>query len=467
MGSGVVSPATVKRDLARCREAIFYRFGDKMSSARSQRRPAETEDTAAARVTRSSSSAEGDDWVVDMDAAECKITNIRRLDRCCLEHLFSLEEKTNLLLLVAVDDDDALLKGTGAAVHDQQQNEIISLSGRRYYRLHCALSDTKDNVLVTGGPASRMYTQKKFEDDVAGGHRGFQIRYKDTDLVSHFTWKNLMAHPLSIMFFGPPLSSSRSFDSIFQDVKSQNSLHHKFMCYYDHFFGDANACMSLLNAYLARRLHLLEAKYTKDVAKVRSPNGGIFKTKAARDFLKKVNLEFEKGFRSVATEFKDHNDPIVPVKVIRDLIAEAERVYGDVWTLMMDLRGAVGTRDGSKRDLAEKKMSERRKIDVFFSLMVLARMANRQNVTYWALVSNVASMARGVGRAAESAFSYFGPTLSNGARRLLFHKVTGNNKEGRATNNTLKHKWTRLFATCRALTLTFDNYQRGVTLQHQ
>ena len=208
MSSGVVSPATVKRDTARCRDAIFHRFGDRMSSARSQRRPAAPEDTAA-RVTRSSSSGEGEDWVVDMDAAECKITNVRRLDRYCLEHIFTLEEKTNLLLLVAIDDDDSLLKGTGAAVHEQQQNEIISLDGRRHYHLHCALFDTKDNVLVTGGPASRMYTQKKFEDDVAGGHRGFQIRYKDTHLVSHFTWKNIMSHPLSIMFFGPPLSSSR------------------------------------------------------------------------------------------------------------------------------------------------------------------------------------------------------------------------------------------------------------------
>ena len=139
------------------------------------------------------------------------------------------------------------------------------------------------------------------------------------------------------MFFGPPLSFSRSFDSIFQDVKSPDSLHHKFMCYYEHFFGDANACMSIINAYLVYRLFLLEGKYTKDVAKVRSPNGGIFKTNVARDFLKKVKSESEKGFRSVATEFKDHNDPIVPAKVISDLIAEAERVHGDVWTLMMEL----------------------------------------------------------------------------------------------------------------------------------
>ena len=64
MGSGVVSSATVKRDLARCRKAIFYGFGDRVSSARSQRRPAATEHFAAARVKRSSSSAFVSDEVV-------------------------------------------------------------------------------------------------------------------------------------------------------------------------------------------------------------------------------------------------------------------------------------------------------------------------------------------------------------------------------------------------------------------
>ena len=78
--------------------------------------------------------------------------------------------------------------------------------------------------------------------------------------------------------------------------------------------------------------------------------------------MNKVNLEFEKGSRSVATEFKDHNDPIVPVKVTRDLIAEAERVYGDARTLMIELRGAVGTRNGSKRNEAKKKTCDHRKI---------------------------------------------------------------------------------------------------------
>ena len=159
-------------------------------------------------------------------------------------------------------------------MHKQQQNNIISLSGRRYYRLHCALSDTKDNAFVTGGPSSRMYTQKSSKTTWS---EGAEVSKSDTKTL---TWCRTLLGRISrrirfqlCMFFGPPLSSSRYFIRIFQDVKSPDSLHHKFMCYYDHFFGDANACMSLLNAYLVRRLHLLEAKYTKDVAKVRSPNG--------------------------------------------------------------------------------------------------------------------------------------------------------------------------------------------------
>ena len=50
-----------------------------------------------------------------------------------MEHIFTLEEKTNLFLLVSIKYDDTLLKGTEAAVHRQQQNEIIRLDDRRYY----------------------------------------------------------------------------------------------------------------------------------------------------------------------------------------------------------------------------------------------------------------------------------------------------------------------------------------------
>ena len=67
-----------------------------------------------------------------MDIANCKNTDVRRLDRHCLQHIFSLGEKTNLLLLVSVDDDNALLRVIGAVVHNHQGNEQVLIGERRY-----------------------------------------------------------------------------------------------------------------------------------------------------------------------------------------------------------------------------------------------------------------------------------------------------------------------------------------------
>ena len=466
MVSGAVSAATIKKETNACRDAIFHRFGDKMAMARVSRHFSPGNESTS-RVTRSSTSIDDDDWVIDMDAVNCSVTDIRRLDRYCLEHIFNLEEKTKLMLLVSADDDNAILNGTGQAVDEIQRNGTILLSGRTYYRLQCSISDASDNMLVTGGLASKMYNQKQFQDDFNYGRRGFQISFHGTSLVTHFTWKNLMARPLSLLFFGPPLSSSRSFDSIFKDAKSSSTLHRKFMCYYSHFFGDANACLSLHNAYLSRRLHLLELKHNKDVVKVRVPDGSIFRKVKTKMFMKKIDDVFQQGFVDIAENFQNHCEPIVPVQVMHELIAEAEIVFGDLWHLLLEIRGSANTRDGSKRDAKEKKRLQQRNPDVFFQLLLISRTAHRQSLPYWALVSNVSSMARGVGRAAETAFAYFGTSLSQGARHRLFTKITGNNKDGVASNNTQKDKWTRLFRGCRTLTLCYDNYQRGLTLQHQ
>ena len=82
-------------------------------------------------------------------------------------------------------------------------------------------------------------------------------------------------------------------------------------------------------------------------------------------------------------------------------------------------------------------------------------------------MTNIYNFARGVGRTAENAFAYFGPTITDSSRRLLFTKLIGNDKEGKQTNTTWRHKIMRLFRGCQALTLCYDNYQCGVTLQHQ
>ena len=99
--------------------------------------------------------------------------------------------------------------------------------------------------------------------------------------------------------------------------------------------------------------------------------------------------------------------------------------------------------------------------------MLLARKVNCKSLKYWALVSNISNMLRGGGRSAESVFTFFGHTLLDPTRHALFAKLTGNDKKGSETKNTLVHKWMQLFKTKTALILTYDNYQKGRTLHHQ
>ena len=105
------------------------------------------------------------------------------------------------------------------------------------------------------------------------------------------------------------------------------------------------------------------------------------------------------------------------------------------------------------------------KIDLVFSeLRAMARVPNCKSLTHWALIQNISNYARGVGRSAESAAAYFKMTLSNTTRWRLFSKLAGNNKIGRAGNNTLRERQLRMFQLCTPIIFTYDNYQRGLTL---
>ena len=79
IGSGVVSQSTIKRKTNRCRNAICHRFGDKLTSARVQRRAGPEKETIVI-TTRSSLPNEPEDWVVNMDTVDYIATDVRRLD---------------------------------------------------------------------------------------------------------------------------------------------------------------------------------------------------------------------------------------------------------------------------------------------------------------------------------------------------------------------------------------------------
>ena len=65
------------------RESVYWHF-DK-SGKRNLDKPGNgdghDDDMGGGRVTRSSVAEEDEDWTIDMDAANCEVTQIRRLDR--------------------------------------------------------------------------------------------------------------------------------------------------------------------------------------------------------------------------------------------------------------------------------------------------------------------------------------------------------------------------------------------------
>ena len=106
------------------------------------------------------------------------------------------------------------------------------------------------------------------------------------------------------MFFGPPLTTSRSFDTIFHNAKSLMTLYHLYICYYSHFEGGVNACLSLFNAYLSRKTSILAMKAKQ---KEKRYDGNVFSTKKAVDYLKRFDDACRDSFVSVFSEFNNHS----------------------------------------------------------------------------------------------------------------------------------------------------------------
>ena len=100
-------------------------------------------------MTRSSA-PEHDDWTIDMDAAECRVTDTRRLDRYVLEYLFTLPRKTSLLLLSSVAADADLVGGLAA-----KADAVQKCPGKIIFREepHC-----NTNVVNMLAPSSRGVT---------------------------------------------------------------------------------------------------------------------------------------------------------------------------------------------------------------------------------------------------------------------------------------------------------------------
>ena len=137
-------------------------------------------------VTRSSSPDGVDDWVIDMDATECVVTDIRRLDRYLIERLLTLQRKTKLLLLVDASEDAKFLTNKGARVNAIQQLPTRLLARREYFQLRCSMEETHANEMLTCADTHSKEAEKQFKSDFKGGQKGFVVRFDGACLVQHF-----------------------------------------------------------------------------------------------------------------------------------------------------------------------------------------------------------------------------------------------------------------------------------------
>ena len=101
-GSGSVGDTLMRREIKSRREAILWHF----SKVGKTKKKCNAE--ADGPVTRSSL-VDCDDWAVDLVAANCRVTDERRLSRYALEHIVTLPAKTPPLLLVHNADTNPLI----------------------------------------------------------------------------------------------------------------------------------------------------------------------------------------------------------------------------------------------------------------------------------------------------------------------------------------------------------------------
>ena len=182
-----------------------------------------------------------------------------------------------------------------------------------------------------------------------------------------------MENPTSFKFFGPPLLQTRAMDSIFESVKSYDTLYHRFKCYYDGFEGNVNACVALYNAYLHRKNILLSKQMKKILKDQKNHDGNLFKTAKVKEFIMRVDDKCRAGLELVFSEFKDHSDPIVSTLDMLELIAQAPSISGDTWDLLCKLRGVKVNQPSQKEKNVLLIHS------VFYDTMAMARRENRNN----------------------------------------------------------------------------------------
>ena len=180
------SDGKMKSEINSRRQAMLYHF---TKAGKTKGGEFEVDVEMERPVTRSSVETE-DDWVIDLDAANCTVTDTRRLSRYMFEHLITLPINTPILLLVCVEDDEkqfSLGSTKSSEIESAQQLPRRYISGKQYFQFRCKLSDVQNNEQVTMGSTAGLYSEKRFRADVTEGQGGFQVKFDASNAVHHLT----------------------------------------------------------------------------------------------------------------------------------------------------------------------------------------------------------------------------------------------------------------------------------------
>ena len=156
----------MRRDIRNVKQCIMYNFDLKGYREESK----SSEDVLEQAPATRSSIIDDDYWVVDVDARNCEVVDTRRLDRYPLEHIFTLQQNTQLLLLVRVIDDGRMFSSKGSQVGAIQDLPRKNINGFEYFQLKCNLSEVSDNQQLHSG----VCTQGQFEEDFKRGRGDFK-----------------------------------------------------------------------------------------------------------------------------------------------------------------------------------------------------------------------------------------------------------------------------------------------------
>ena len=369
-GKGKVDEATIAIAIKKRRESVLWHFSrvgktKTKGSGEEQNGP----------VTRSSL-PDINDWAVDMDAVDCAVTDQRRLSRYAFEHIVTLPTKTIMVLFVRNDESNSRLS-KALRVESIVGRDRTTISGREYLRLRIALNDVHENQLLTGNSVvGGAYSEERFMSDFKHGMCGFSVSFVGTDETTSFTWKEVIAQPTDFMFYGAPLNVTRSFDEAMKNLSSLDTLHHRFVAFYDHFEGDVEACLALINSYLARRCDILTSKAAAWARKADSFDGKMFRRPSVVKFLKEFDDLCKANLVGALTQFKNHSQPIVQLHDMQRFIDRAPEVFGGLWTFLSDIRGIPKKKKSGDPPTDEKINS------VFFLILTISRIRDRQTLTH-------------------------------------------------------------------------------------